>query len=127
MKRSVIVVDGPLSFRMRRLEAARACTFGLEILSLPLLAVRLAGGLSQTMWAGCCGSCPSLPSRQVILLGWAAPIPALVEVDELPHAQRPQSADPDFWNVRMQGEERGVDWSAVSKEWSGAPPAQEPE
>src|SRR5258706_10634017 len=43
MKRRVIVVDGPLSFRMRRLEAARACTVGLEILSLPLLAARLAG------------------------------------------------------------------------------------
>jgi hypothetical protein len=38
MQRRVIVVDGPLSFRMRRLEAARACTVGLEILSLPLLA-----------------------------------------------------------------------------------------
>ena len=47
MKRRVIVVDGPLSFRMRRLEAARACTVGLEILSLPLLAARLAGGFRR--------------------------------------------------------------------------------
>lgn len=44
MKRRVIVVDGPLAFRMRRLEAARACALGLEILTLPLLAARLAGG-----------------------------------------------------------------------------------
>jgi hypothetical protein len=44
MKRRVIVVDGRLTFRMRRLEAARACALGLEILTLPLLAVRLAGG-----------------------------------------------------------------------------------
>ena len=43
MQRRVIVVDGPLSFRMRRLEAARACTVGLEILSLPLLAAPPGG------------------------------------------------------------------------------------
>ena len=49
---------------------------------------------------------PSLPSRQAILLGWAAPIPVLVEVDELPDSQRPQSADPDFWKVWTLAEER---------------------
>src|SRR5258708_23891128 len=48
---------------------------------------------------------PSLPSRQAVLLGWAAPIPVLVKVDELPEAQRPQSADPDFWNVWTLAEE----------------------
>ena len=70
---------------------------------------------------------PSLPSRQAVLLGWAAPIPVLVEVDELPDAQRPQSADPDFWKVWTLAEERGVDWDVISKAWSGAPPVQEPE
>ncbi|PAQ06728.1 ATP-binding protein [Mesorhizobium temperatum] len=70
---------------------------------------------------------PSLPSRQAVLLGWAAPIPVLVEVDELPDAQRPQSADPDFWNVWTLAEERSIDWGAVSKAWSGAPPMQKPE
>jgi hypothetical protein len=70
---------------------------------------------------------PSLPSRQAVLLGWAAPIPVLVEVDELPDAQRPQSADPDFWNVWTLAEKRAVDWGAVSKAWSGAPPEQKPE
>ena len=50
-----------------------------------------------------------------------------VEVDELPDAQRPQSADPDFWNVWTLAEERSVDWDAVSKAWSGAAPAQPPE
>jgi hypothetical protein len=70
---------------------------------------------------------PSLPSRQAVLLGWAAPIPVLVEVDELPDAQRPQSADPDFWKVWTLAEERGVDWDAISKAWTGAPPVQEPE
>jgi hypothetical protein len=47
MKRRVIVVDGPLAFRMRRVEAARASVLGLEVLSLPLLATRLAGGLTS--------------------------------------------------------------------------------
>jgi hypothetical protein len=70
---------------------------------------------------------PSLPSRQAILLGWAAPIPVLVEVDELPDAQRPQSADPDFWKVWTLTEERGVDWDAISIAWSGAPSVQVPE
>jgi hypothetical protein len=70
---------------------------------------------------------PSLPFRQAVLLGWAAPIPVLVEVDELPDAQRPQSADPDFWKVWTLTEERGVDWDAISKAWSGAASVQEPE
>jgi hypothetical protein len=47
MKRRVIVVDGPLAFRMRRVEAARASVLGLEVLSLPLLATRLAGGFRR--------------------------------------------------------------------------------
>jgi hypothetical protein len=47
MKRRVIVVDGPLAFRMRRVEAARASLLGLEVLSLPLLAARLAGGFRR--------------------------------------------------------------------------------
>src|SRR5258708_21242648 len=44
MKRRVIVVDGPLAFGMRRFQAAGANEVGLEILTLPLLASRLAGG-----------------------------------------------------------------------------------
>jgi hypothetical protein len=44
MKRRVIVVNGPVAFRMQRLDAARAHDIGLEILTLPLLATRLAGG-----------------------------------------------------------------------------------
>lgn len=66
-----------------------------------------------------------LPSRQAVLLGWAAPIPVLVEVDELPDAQRPPSAD--FWNVWTLAEERSVDWGAISKAWSGSAPVQLPE
>jgi len=62
---------------------------------------------------------PSLPSRQAILLGWATPIPVLVEVDELPGEQRPRSADPDFWDVWTLATDRGVDWDAIAKDWSG--------
>lgn len=38
------VVDGPLALRMRRLNAAREQAIGRQILTLPLLAARLAGG-----------------------------------------------------------------------------------
>lgn len=62
---------------------------------------------------------PSLPSRQAILLGWATPIPVLVEVDELPEDQRPRSADPDFWDVWTLAKERAVDWTAIASDWSG--------
>jgi uncharacterized protein len=62
---------------------------------------------------------PSLPSRQAILLGWATPIPVLVEVDELPHGQRPRSSDPDFWDVWTLKKERGVDWTVIASDWGG--------
>jgi hypothetical protein len=38
------VVDGPLALRMRRLDAAREGAIGRQILTLPLLTARLAGG-----------------------------------------------------------------------------------
>ena len=62
---------------------------------------------------------PSLPTRQAILLGWATPIPVLLEADELPDEQRPRSADPDFWDVWTLAKERGVDWHAIATHWSG--------
>src|SRR3954452_19742923 len=39
-----VVVDGALALRMARLKAARADAVGLQIMSLPQLAARLAGG-----------------------------------------------------------------------------------
>lgn len=42
--RRTVVVEGPLAFRMRRLAAARDRELGVQILPLPLLAARLAGG-----------------------------------------------------------------------------------
>ena len=79
----------------------------------------LSLGWSPTMWGGLLRELPSLPSRQAVLLGWAAPIPVLVEVDELPEDQRPRSADPDFWDVWTLAKERPVDWAAIAKHWSG--------
>lgn len=68
---------------------------------------------------------PSLPSRQAILLGWATPIPVLVEVDELPEEHRPRSADPDFWDVWTLAKERAVDWNHIASDWSvGSEPSE---
>jgi len=62
---------------------------------------------------------PSLPSRRAILLGWGAPAPVLVEVRELPEAQRPHSPDPDFWDVWTGEKPRLVDWKAIAAMWAG--------
>jgi hypothetical protein len=66
---------------------------------------------------------PSLPSKQAILLGWATPIPVLVEIDELAKEHQPQSSDPDFWDVWTGVKPRSVDWSQVASQWSAAPPS----
>jgi len=79
----------------------------------------LVGRLVPDNVAGLLRELPSLPSRQAILLGWATPIPVLVEVDELPYEQRPRSADPDFWDVWTLAKERAVDWNAIAKDWAG--------
>jgi DNA helicase HerA-like ATPase len=63
---------------------------------------------------------PSLPSRQAILLGWATPLPVLVEMNELSKAQRPRSDDPDYWAVWTGEKERDVDWVPIANEWAGA-------
>jgi hypothetical protein len=61
---------------------------------------------------------PSLPSKQAILLGWATPIPVLVEIDELAKEHQPQSSDPDFWDVWTGEKKRNVNWGNVVKQWS---------
>ena len=60
---------------------------------------------------------PILPSRKAILLGWASPIPLLVEMNFLEEDQRPRSADPKFWGVWVGDEERNIDWSKIVKDW----------
>ena len=49
--RNTVIVEGPLAFQMRRLEAARAAQSGLQIFSLSQLAARLAGGFAHPITA----------------------------------------------------------------------------
>ena len=60
---------------------------------------------------------PSLPTKRAMLLGWAAPAPILVEVQEIPEAHRPHSPDPAFWAVWTGEEERRIDWAKVARQW----------
>jgi len=66
---------------------------------------------------------PSLPSRRAVLLGWAAPAPILVEMEELPEAWRPHSPDPAFWKVWTGDQDRKIDWTAVARAWTSVPDA----
>jgi uncharacterized protein len=63
---------------------------------------------------------PMLPTRKAILLGWASPIPILVEMNDLDIKYRPRSNDPDFWEVWTGEAERKEDWKAIADEWQGA-------
>jgi hypothetical protein len=49
--RQTAVVEGPLAFQTLRLAAARTWQSGLQILSLPQLAARLAGGFAHAITA----------------------------------------------------------------------------
>jgi uncharacterized protein len=69
--------------------------------------------------AGLLKELPSLPSRQAVLLGWATPIPLLVEMEELAEVHRPRSSDPDFWEVWTGKKPRAIDWPSLVKDWTG--------
>lgn len=66
---------------------------------------------------------PSLPSQRAILLGWASELPILVKIRDLTKEKRPQSDDPDFWDVwtgnDINGKEviRTVDWKEIADDW----------
>ena len=60
---------------------------------------------------------PSLPSQYAVLLGWASELPVLVRMRTLPKAQRPQSEDPDYWDVWTGAKERKIDWNTIANEW----------
>jgi len=66
---------------------------------------------------GLLGELPILPTRKAILLGWASPLPILVEMNELKAEHRPKSADPDFWDVWTRKEEREVNWKDLAHNW----------
>jgi DNA helicase HerA-like ATPase len=61
---------------------------------------------------------PNLPTKQAIILGWATPVPILVNMRELPLNHRPRSADPDFWGVWTGTKERPIDWPAIAEDWT---------
>lgn len=62
---------------------------------------------------------PTLPARNAILLGWASELPVLVRMRELSKEHRPQSDDPDFWNVWTRKSERDVNWKEIADDWQG--------
>jgi len=62
---------------------------------------------------------PILPSRKAILVGWAFPIPVLVEMRYLDKEHRPQSNDPNFWDVWTGKEKREIDWQKIADDWQG--------
>lgn len=71
---------------------------------------------------------PTLPSQFAVLLGWASELPVLVRMNDLPEMQRPQSEDPDYWNVwrsrndRDEPVVRKVDWDGIADEWQEKAP-----
>lgn len=60
---------------------------------------------------------PILPTKKAILLGWATPIPILVEMNDLKKEHRPNSNDPDFWDVWTRKSERNIDWKELANDW----------
>ncbi len=80
----------------------------------------LVGKLVPDNLGGLLKELPSLPSRQAILLGWAATIPTLVDITELEEEQRPRSSDPRFWDVWTGKEKRVVEWTGVVDDWAAS-------
>jgi hypothetical protein len=78
----------------------------------------LVGKLVPDNLGGLLKELPSLPSRQAILLGWAATVPTLVEITELPEEHRPRSADPKFWDVWTGKEDRPINWRDIVNDWT---------
>ncbi len=60
---------------------------------------------------------PILPTRKAILLGWATPIPILVEMNNLKKEHRPKSEDPDYWDVWTGQSERTINWKDIADDW----------
>lgn len=60
---------------------------------------------------------PSLPSQYAVLLGWASELPVMVKMRTLRDEQRPQSNDPDYWNVWTGAKEREIEWSKITNDW----------
>ena len=65
---------------------------------------------------------PTLPSQRAILLGWASELPVLVQMNYLAEKQRPQSNDPDYWDIwtAYGDSSRRADWGAIADDWQKA-------
>ena len=65
---------------------------------------------------------PTLPSQRAILLGWASELPVMVQMNYLSEEQRPQSNDPDYWDIwTAHGDNsRKADWEAIARDWQEA-------
>lgn len=60
---------------------------------------------------------PILPTQKAILLGWAAPIPVVVEMNTLSEDNLPKSKDPEFWDVWTGKRKRVLEWDKISHNW----------
>lgn len=60
---------------------------------------------------------PSLPSQYAVLLGWASELPVMVKMRTLRDQQRPQSNDPDYWDVWTGAKKREIEWSKITNDW----------
>lgn len=83
----------------------------------------LVGKLLPDNFKGLLKELPSLPSQRAILLGWASELPIMLKIRDLDKEQRPQSDDPDFWDVWSREDingnevERNVDWKTIADDW----------
>ncbi len=60
---------------------------------------------------------PSLPTQKAIVLGTAVPLPTVVEIRDLALDKRPNSDDPEFWDVWTNKKTRNLDWKPIIDEW----------
>jgi uncharacterized protein len=62
---------------------------------------------------------PSLPSQRAILLGWASELPVMVQMNYLNEEHRPQSKDPDYWNIWTtdDAKPRIANWGEIAHDW----------
>ena len=78
----------------------------------------LVGRLLPDNFRGLLRELPSLPSQKAILLGWASELPILVKIRDLKKDYRPQSDDPDFWDVWTGNIiDRNIDWEGIANDW----------
>ena len=72
---------------------------------------------------------PSLPSQRAILLGWASELPVMVQMNYLSATHRPQSNDPDYWNIWTDTSDdiRVANWVNVAHIWQDTTPTDDAE